>query len=335
MTVCRIRYFCLILACLGWLSISVRAEEVRPSDMTVDLDGDGRPERITWVKFTETEDEGEFFQVRVMDAAGGLLWEGPKVTDTENPLVFGNWHFGYSLPELAADIDGDGAIELVTPAPQSDVSPTWYRIIRWQGGRFVPVRMGMLLETPRGTGKFPWSKSDEWQGTWISSFLGVESDGSLRVEVFEYGGGVTTRQGEALVGIEKDGYVVKRWTRPLKALTDMPSPVAGDEPLPGGVVVYRARLGAGDHFNSTGERLAKVSDILRQDRANYANGKGDDEDGPDPRFSTREARDGMDKLTPVPVDMGEAAWREAIVNGQPLVEVEVKDTTLNVKILSR
>ncbi len=320
---------------IGLTVASLFAEGSSPEDLSVNLDKDPALERVTWSKFAETEEEGEFFQVRVLDDDGGLLWEGPKVTDTENPLVFGNWHFGYSLPELAADIDGDGAVELVTPAPQSDVSPTWFRVIRWQGGRFVPARMGSLLESPRGTGKFPWSKSDEWQGTWISSFLGVEADGSFRVQVFEYGGGVTTRQGEALVGIEPDGYVVKRWTKPLKPLTDLPSPMANDEPLVGGVVVYRARLGAGDHFNSAGERLAKVGDILRQDRANYYKGKSDDEDGPDPLFSTREARDGMDRRTPVPVGAAEEAWREAIVNGQPLVEVEVKDTTLNVKILNQ
>lgn len=328
---------------VGWclaLGPSLFAGESEPAALSVDLDGDGKAERIDWAKFAETEEDGTFYQVRVLGNDGSLLWEGPKVTDTENPMVFGDWHFGFSLPELAADIDGDGAVELVTPAPQSDVSPTWYRLLKWKGGRFAPAESGgMLLETPRGSGNFPWSRdNDRWQGLWISSFKKANADGSLEVEAFEYEGEATPRSGAATVTPVAGGFRVKRWTRPLGVLPEMPPPGVSGEPGAtgsggGGLVVYRAKLGSGDHFNSQGERLDKVTDVLRQDRSNYHRGKGDDEDGPDGVFSTLAAREAMDAKRVVPVGVGEAAFREAVVNGTPLVEVEVTSDALKVKIL--
>ena len=84
----------------GWGMLAWGGE---PEALSTDLDGDGRAERIDWIKFAETEAEGSFYQVRVTGGDGSLMWEGPKVAETENPLVFGDWHFGYSLPELAGD----------------------------------------------------------------------------------------------------------------------------------------------------------------------------------------------------------------------------------------
>lgn len=45
-------------------------------------------------------------------------------------------------------------------------------------------------------------------------------------------------------------------------------------------ISYYAYLSQKDRYNSNGERLTSVADILRQDRANYHKGKGDraDED---------------------------------------------------------
>lgn len=45
-------------------------------------------------------------------------------------------------------------------------------------------------------------------------------------------------------------------------------------------VFYTTFLSNKDHYNSNGERLKSVADILRQDRANYHKGRGDrgDED---------------------------------------------------------
>ena len=327
------RWFLLLVLALsgGW---DISAEEgAALIPLAADLDRDGKLERITLVKFAETEEDGEFFQIRVMDDDGTLMWEGPKDRDTENPLVCGSWHFGVSLPELAADIDGDGFVELVVPAPQSDVSPTYYRVLRWKGDRFSPVRSGKLMEEARGSDVYPWGESEKWQGRWIQSFKGVNADGSLRVEVVEYVGETTPRLGEAHIVGDASGYRVQKWSIPLKALSDLPATGPVDPTGGGGGVVYRARLGTGDHFNSSGVRLDSVSAILRQDRANYHKGNGDEEDGSDPVFRTPGSRERMDALSPVPVGADVAAWREAIVKGTPLVEVEVTPEYLKVQIL--
>jgi len=55
--------------------------------------------------------------------------------------------------------------------------------------------------------------------------------------------------------------------------------------------VYFTVLDEKDHYNSNGERLRSVSDILRQDRANYHKGQGgrrDEDDGG--IFATKEGR---------------------------------------------
>jgi len=301
--------------------------------IAVDLDGDGKPEKVSWTQFAHSEDMGDYYQIRVTDASGKLIWESPKVKDIDNPLVFGNWDFGYSLPELVTDIDGDGAVELVAPAPQSDVSPTCFRVFRWKGDRFVPVRVGILLESPRGSGSFPWSQSEDYQGRWISSFKKANPDGTLRVAVFEYDGETATGEGEALVTRTPKGYQFRKWVVPMKSLSGTPSSEI-DGSLPDeGAVVYRARLGSRDHFNSAGKRLEEVGAILRQDRANYHKGKGDQDDGPDPSFRTAKDRNGMDARKPVPVGMAAKAWRKLILNGTPLVEVEVTDQELRVRIV--
>jgi hypothetical protein len=55
--------------------------------------------------------------------------------------------------------------------------------------------------------------------------------------------------------------------------------------------VYFTVLDEKDHYNSNGERLRSVADILRQDRANYHKGQGgprDEDDGG--IFATKEGR---------------------------------------------
>lgn len=186
--------------------------------LSVDLDSDGKPERIAWEEFANTEDHGSFLQLIVYDPAGKAIWKGPAVTDPENPLVFGEWHFGLSVPEMVADIDNDGAIELLAPAPQSDVSPTQFRILRWIDGAFSPVKQAALLEEPRGSGTFLWSTDETWEGTWISSFMGINGDGSLQVNVTHYVSGEPMHAGKANVTAVSGGFRVRDWTTPLKDL---------------------------------------------------------------------------------------------------------------------
>ena len=56
-------------------------------------------------------------------------------------------------------------------------------------------------------------------------------------------------------------------------------------------VHYTTYLSEKDHYNSNGDRLKSVADILRQDRANYHKGRGDRADEDDGGiFATTEGR---------------------------------------------
>jgi hypothetical protein len=99
------------------------------------------------------------------------------------------------------------------------------------------------------------------------------------------------------------------------------------------VETYTARLSARDHYNSNGVRLRSAAAIIRQDRANfYVYGLRDSEDEPDPYFSIKNNRARLEEMlengrtTPDAIDR--------IVNGTPLIRVDIYATGISVTILS-
>lgn len=85
---------------------------------------------------------------------------------------------------------------------------------------------------------------------------------------------------------------------------------------------YVARLSEDDHYNSNGQRLTSAAAIIRQDRANYHRfGNRDGEDEGDAFFNSQENRALMERL----LERGRmpASLRNQIVNGTPLIRVEV------------
>jgi len=87
---------------------------------------------------------------------------------------------------------------------------------------------------------------------------------------------------------------------------------------------YTARLSSADHFNSSGERLTSPAAIVRQDRANFHKfGIRDAEDESDGYFADQGNRALMERL----LERGRTsrAARNAIVNGTPLIRVDVYD----------
>lgn len=101
----------------------------------------------------------------------------------------------------------------------------------------------------------------------------------------------------------------------------------------GPIESYIARLSARDHFNSSGQRLQSPAAIIRQDRANYyVYGYRDPEDEPDRFFSSKENRALLERL----LEGGTTApgARRLIVNGTPLIRVEVYQNFVNVTIIS-
>ena len=96
---------------------------------------------------------------------------------------------------------------------------------------------------------------------------------------------------------------------------------------------YTARLSARDHFNSNGVRLRTAAAIIRQDRANfYVYGLRDDEDEPDPYFSSKGNRARLEQMLENGRTTPEAIYR--VVNGTPLIRVDIYATGISVSILS-
>lgn len=315
-------------------SNAVHAQGEAPKSWLADLDGDGVDERIE-ARFTGRNDQGKFYHLVVLDKDGEALWTGPKAMDEENPLVFGEWHYGISMPQAVGDVDADEKVELIAPAPQSDVSPTAFRVLRWDGKGFKPVRVAQLLETPRDSDRFPWAETEEYEGRWISAFESIEPGNTATVEITEYRSGATGKQGVAMVGLDAKGMGLRKWLKPLKA-------VGGEEPEPekpadagkpsGGKVLatYMCQLGPEDMRSSTGERLTSLRDVLAQDRANYHRFKirhrrdMQDED----YFSTPERRQHFSK---VPVNVSKRAL-ELINQGNATVVVTAYPDRVDVRI---
>lgn len=96
---------------------------------------------------------------------------------------------------------------------------------------------------------------------------------------------------------------------------------------------YTARLSSGDHFNSNGQRLDSAAAIIRQDRANYyVYGNRDREDRADSFFSDKDNRARLESM----LNRGRfsSGARSAIVNGTPLIHVDIYEDYIEVEVES-
>lgn len=97
---------------------------------------------------------------------------------------------------------------------------------------------------------------------------------------------------------------------------------------------YVARLSAQDHVNSRGQRLDSVAMILRQDRANvHRFGRLDPEDEIDTVFVDAGSREQMELFLASGGDELSPADERAILDGTPLVRVEVYESYIVVTLL--
>jgi hypothetical protein len=96
---------------------------------------------------------------------------------------------------------------------------------------------------------------------------------------------------------------------------------------------YIARLSDNDHYASDGYRLDTAAQVVRQDRANWHKfGRGDAEDDDDPWFGTADARARYETLLNKSGAIDQAT-RKAILNGEPVIEVQVYRNSVKVDIL--
>ncbi|QND52584.1 hypothetical protein HB779_12225 [Phyllobacterium sp. 628] len=96
---------------------------------------------------------------------------------------------------------------------------------------------------------------------------------------------------------------------------------------------YTARLSSTDHFNSNGQRLDSAAAIIRQDRANYyVYGERDSEDAGDSFFRSKENRARLESM----LNHGNftQGTRRAIINGTPLIHVDIYEDYIEVAVES-
>lgn len=180
----------------------------------VDLNRDGKSEKIE-LRAHFVDEDSYAAQLSVRDAAGKLLWQGPKA-QPRSPFaaaqpVFGSWPYGNSGISLVTDLDGDGSIELLSDQPVSDVRPVSWRVFRWTGKAFAYVHTRRLLEKKPGSGQFIWQPAQQEGNTWIAA---IQAQGQeLRAEIWvnQPNGEVWT--GQAAVVKRPSGFQVSRWLK--------------------------------------------------------------------------------------------------------------------------
>lgn len=96
---------------------------------------------------------------------------------------------------------------------------------------------------------------------------------------------------------------------------------------------YVARISDRDHDASDGYPLSSAAQMVRQDRANWHKfHRRDSDDQGDPWFRSDGARADLQRM----LERGGAmssATRRAIVNGEPLIEVDVYSDSVRVSIV--
>jgi hypothetical protein len=96
---------------------------------------------------------------------------------------------------------------------------------------------------------------------------------------------------------------------------------------------YVARISDQDHHASDGYALDTAAQMVRQDRANWHKfGYGDAEDQDDPWFGSTDARARLERMLGKSGAMT-GAVRNAIANGEPVVQIDVYRNSVVVTIV--
>ncbi|MBI3927208.1 MAG: hypothetical protein HY319_16850 [Armatimonadetes bacterium] len=178
------------------------------SALSYDLNGDGKPETIGLRKFQQGG--VTLGQLVVLDHRAKVLWEGPRrsaePTYPPEPCVFLG-DFDRGVPEAVGDFDGDGKVELIGSWQKSDVSPTRFRLLRWNGKAFVHVKNGNLVPAPQRPATFVWTDRPQAE-VWLDEFVGRSTDGLWKVKITDLSG--KAYPAETVVRPTADGFVLAR-----------------------------------------------------------------------------------------------------------------------------
>ena len=286
-----------------------------------DINGDGKVEIVALHKFAQKE-VGDFYQILVYDSNGKLLWSGPKEADSGNSYVFGEWDFGISMPQVLIDINEDNHLELLAPAPQSDVSVQFFRIFAWNGQRFVNLKPAGLILSNNQKDHFIWVNPvpKDYSRVWVNELIPIDSKDSAKARITHLKRDGSVESALAILKFTSTGADVVKWIEPLKLNSTKEKS-------------YIAKISSKDHFNSRGVRLKTIQEILHQDRANYYKGKRDLEDSDANYFNTPKKRAQIDRMEVKAVNVSLKRLKDLVVNSNPLLKVTIKPNILEVELL--
>ncbi len=281
-----------------------------------DIDGDGKNEIVAWRQFASNE-LGDFYQLLIFDENKKLLWEGPKITNPDNRYIFFSLDFGESFPEAIIDIDKDNRAEILAPSPQCDVSPLYYRILKWKNNKLIDTKPKVLVINPHAREQLLWENPipNSNNVAWVSKFIDANKDSAI-VEISQNLTGSDINLAKAKIQFTYYGAYVTNWIKPLS-----------------NNYLYYADISLKDHFNSKGIRLTTIREILRQDRANLYRGDGDAEDTKANFFNSIKKRELFYIMEIIPRNSSLEYLKRVIVNKNPLLKVEIKDNKLLITII--
>lgn len=185
----------------------------------IDLNRDGKPETVE-VKAVQVGEAGYTGQLFVKNAAGTVIWQGPRYEPGRDSidadeLYFGSWPVGEGRVSLVQDLEGDGKVDLVMGAPQSDLRSRTWRIFTWNGKGFVFSDKGSLVETKPNSGQFSFVNRVVTQGSWVDQISLSGKDLIAEIMIVKAG---DWKAGSAKMQVNPEGMRLLNWREPLRSL---------------------------------------------------------------------------------------------------------------------
>ncbi len=287
-----------------------------------DLDKDGINEIIEVVNYETKYHDTIFYELLVTNSNGQKIWKSRKPSYKTGGL-------GFSMlePDVIGDVTNNGDIEMIISEQRSDVSPQNFYVYRWKNNKFEKLGNGILKMSSSNKKIYNWSNSDIVECTYFDSINKIISPGTIVATVVRNHNGYHRWTGK-FKATENGFKLIKKIPSKSDSSTTPETSYSNTNSNS-----YNTRLSKKDHYNSRGARLKSVSDIIRQDRANYHKKRThDSEDSWDGYFGTLKAREKMSRMH-INVYGGKNAIK-SIKNGTPLINVEINGNSLNVRIVS-
>jgi len=288
-----------------------------------DVDGDGAIESYKIEKFAKSE-FGDYYHLALY-RGDKLLWEAPKVKDSNNPFIFGDWDDGVSMLDALVDIDGDGKAELLSMPSAGDVVSLPVQIMRYDGKTVIHTDSYLIMDY-NDSNHFRWIKSKDYHSPmtntnegWASGFEKYNDKGIIKTYIFYMLKDGDSRGASALIKFIDGGAKIVKWLEPLDI-------TRADK-------LYTARISNKDLHNSRGHILTKPIDILRQNRVNYYKSTKETENTGISRFRTLEQRKEMSNMDIDAVGMSMYELSRIIRHENPLLHIRVHGGTLSVSVL--